>query len=496
MLLSKSQFVRGIKCPKSLWLYKKAPDVPRDLPDAQQKALFATGHRVGDLAKELFPGGDEIAFDSKNFDGMACRTRELIDNGVSTIYEATFRSANGFAMVDILHRGDKGWEMYEVKASASVKDYHLWDAAFQYRVLRACGMEPLKVAIVHIDNSYVRGEELEVERLFAIEDVTEEILAMQEKVGMRMQAFDKLLSGPEPDIDIGEQCSIFYDCDYHGHCWAHVPSPSVFDLYRMGDARKFEMYRSGIVRYEDIPDDFPLNPIQRIQIETAKSGEIHVNPSVIETFLEKLCFPLNFFDFETFQEAIPRFKGQRPYMQMPFQYSIHILHENGMLEHREFLGDEHHDPRRELVERMLEDITPRGSIVAFNRSFEISRIRELAEAFPEYRNRLLKLEERFVDLIEPFRGLGYYHPDFNGSFSIKSVLPALFPDDPELDYTALAIQNGGMAMDVFGNLHRLKDQKKREEIRRSLLAYCRLDTLAMVRIYEKLKEEVVHGDDR
>ncbi len=174
-------------------------------------------------------------------------------------------------------------------------------------------------------------------------------------------------------------------------------------------------------------------------------------------------------------------------MQIPFQYSLHIIDEDGVPVHKEFLGDEHSDPREELVRRMLGDITPMGSIVAYNMAFEKGRIEELARLFPSYKEQLLALNERFVDLIEPFRGLGYYHPDFNGSFSIKSVLPALFPDDEELDYKNLKIQNGGMAMDTFANLYLLKDQTKREEIREALYAYCRLDTLAMVRIFDKLK---------
>lgn len=173
-------------------------------------------------------------------------------------------------------------------------------------------------------------------------------------------------------------------------------------------------------------------------------------------------------------------------MQMPFQYSLHILHEDGRLEHREFLADEHRDPRVELAWQMLRDITPTGSIVAFNQSFEIGRIRELAEELKGFSDGLLALVPRFADLIVPFRSLGYYHPDFNGSFSIKSILPALFPNDPELDYKKLEIQNGGMAMETFGSLHLLKDPSQRDAIRADLLAYCRLDTLAMVRIYQRL----------
>ena len=174
--------------------------------------------------------------------------------------------------------------------------------------------------------------------------------------------------------------------------------------------------------------------------------------------------------------------------QIPFQYSLHILHEDGTLEHKEFLGDENIDPREALIKKMLQDITPTGSIVAYNQTFEKGRIKELAMFNQSRQDDLLALIERFVDLIVPFRRRGYYHPDFNGDFSIKSVLPAIFPNNDELDYKKLNIQNGGMAMDTFANLHLLKDKTKIDQIKSDLLAYCYLDTLAMVRIWEKLKE--------
>ena len=172
---------------------------------------------------------------------------------------------------------------------------------------------------------------------------------------------------------------------------------------------------------------------------------------------------------------------------MPFQYSLHIINDENEVTHLEFLGDENSDPRRILAERMILDLPNTGSIMAYNQSFEIGRINDLAKLYPDLANKLLALTDRFVDLIQPFRNLGYYHPDFNGSFSIKSVLPAMFPNEPELDYKQLDIQDGGMAMDTFASLYLLKDPKQRDEIRKQLLAYCHLDTLAMVRIWEKLK---------
>jgi hypothetical protein len=251
--------------------------------------------------------------------------------------------------------------------------------------------------------------------------------------------------------------------------------------------KQWKLYYQGVLSIDDVPDDFHLGKNAKLQIAHHKSGEEKIDKEKIKEFLETIEYPINFFDFETFQNAIPRFDKQRPYAQMPFQYSLHILHKDGTLEHKEFLGDENSDPRRPLAQQMLQDITPTGSIVAFNRSFEITQIKNLAELFPDLKEELLALTERFVDLAHPFQCKHYYHPNFKGKYSIKVVLPTLFPDDDELDYKKLgSIQNGGDAMDTFANLHLLKDKSQLETIKKDLLAYCRLDTLAMVRIWEKL----------
>jgi len=489
MTLSKSQYIRGLQCHKSLWLYKHRPEL-REQPDAQTEARFATGHQVGDLAKELFPGGVEVAFDPGDFPGMIARTRAFIAGGAEVIYEATFSEKGIFAMADILVRNGDGWDMYEVKASTAVKEYQIDDAAIQWYALSSA-IKLNRAYIVHLNNQYVRNGALDIEALFRIAEITDEVQARQDAIEHDLVEMTQMLGGEIPDIDIGGHCDDPFGCDFKAHCWKHVPDPSVFNLYRMGWAKKFEMYYKGIVTYEDIPDDFRLNATQKLQVHTAKTAKPHIDKKVIKKFLDTIQYPINFFDFETFQDAIPRFDDQHPYQQIPFQYSLHIVYEDGTVEHKEFLGDEHSDPRPALIEQMLEDITKEGSIVAYNQSFEMSRIKELARFNAERRGELLALNERFVDLIVPFRARGYYHPDFHGSFSIKSVLPALFPDDPELDYRKLgSVKNGGDAMEIFANLHRLKDKSKREAIRADLLAYCRLDTLAMVRIWEKLSAVV------
>ncbi len=484
MTLSKSQYIRALQCKKSIWLYKNRPEL-RSVHE-ENESLFNIGYTVGDMAKKLFSGRVEVEFDSKNFDGMTQETKELLKTE-SVIYEATFKQKDIFAIVDILVKNGDKWDIYEVKSSTSVKDYHIDDASIQYYALSDV-LDIGKTYILCIDSSYERDGELELDKLFYANDISEEILEKQKHIPKFLTEIRKVLENNEPNIKVSEHCSYPFECDFCDYCWGDTSDVEIFNLYRMNWSKKYELYFSGIKKFDDLPKNFKLNQTQQIQIQTSKTNKPHVDKKVIKEFLDTIKYPINFFDFETFMEPIPRFNRQRPYMQMPFQYSLHVLHEHKKLEHFEFLGDENKDPRVELIKSMLKNFTKNGSIVAYNQSFEISRIKELACLFPKYENELLSLVDRFVDLIVPFRSLGFYHKNFNGSFSIKSVLPAMFPNDFELDYHNLgSVQNGGDAMDIFASLHLLKDKNQREAIRKDLLAYCRLDTLAMVRIYEKLK---------
>jgi hypothetical protein len=485
MTLSKSQYIRGLQCHKSLWLYKNKPEL-RKTADLAQESLFNTGYDVGELAKQLFPNGVEIEFDSNNFDAMIAKTKNLIKNGCEVIYEATFKENGIFAMADILVKNGDSWDMYEVKASTYVKDYYINDAAVQWYALSNT-LNLGKAYIIHINNDYTRNGDLNIKELFTIANITDQVQNRQYLISFDFEQMEQMLNEDMPDIDIGTHCDNPNSCEFKSHCWKDIPYPSVFNLYRMDKNKKFENYYKGIKSYDDISNGFRLNETQKLQVDTFKSKEPYINKSIIKGFLDTIKYPINFFDFETFQNAIPRFDDQRPYKQIPFQYSLHILHEDGTLEHKEFLADENSDPREDLIDQMLNDITPTGTIVAYNQSFEMSRIKELAEFNTDKKEELLTLNERFIDLIVPFRGRGYYHPNFHGSFSIKAVLPAMFPNDPELDYKKLgSVQNGGDAMNIFANLYLLKDKSKRDDIRKDLLAYCHLDTLAMVRIWEKL----------
>ncbi len=496
MHLSKSQYIRGLQCHKALWLYRHRRDLMAE-PDANRRAVFATGHEVGELAKSLFPGGTEVEFDHKHFDAMAEQTAHLISSGAEVIYEATFCSGDLLVMADILVRDGAHWDFYEVKSSTRVKPYHLNDTAFQWWVLNdqiALG----KAYVVHIDNRYQLTDRLDPEQLLKTVDVTASVTAMQAELEQNLQSMQAMLQGDEPDTAIGMQCNNPFECDFKAGCWQSVPRPSVFDLHQLSGERKFELFHQGIVQYEDL-QSVPLSPAQTLQVNTALSGDAHIELDRLGEFIRSADYPLHFLDFETLQNAIPKLSQQRPYQQIPFQYSLHILHRDGQLEHREFLADEYRadecsDPRPALAGQLLQDMQAAGSIVAYSQSTEIAAIKTLANACPGQAAALRALLPRFIDLLIPFRGLIYYHPDFNGSFSIKSILPAMFPGDEEADYHKLEVQDGRMAMSVYAGLAQIDSAEQRRQTRESLLAYCRLDTLAMVKIWQRLATLVDSGN--
>jgi hypothetical protein len=484
MSLSKSQYIRGLQCEKFMWLHKNRPEL-RKISQSSGMTM-TTGISVGELARDLFPGGESIEFDSSDFNGMVQKTKMLIAQDTQTIYEASFSHDGIFIMCDILHKDGDKWQMIEVKSSTKVKENYFNDIALQWHTLSRCNIPLSSAYVVVIDSSYTRGGEIEVDKLFKIVDVTFDVQSRQEAVTQNLNRLSGITEGQMPNVLIGSHCTDPFGCDYIDHCWSDVPAVSVFDLYRLNSKKKFEAWHTG-VSIDDADEKMSLTTIQRLQVEAYRDKQIRVDSKKLEQFLERLVYPLAYFDFETFMDAIPRFDAQRPYQQMPFQYSLHIEQVSGDLEHKEFLADERYDPRRELAQQMLQDIPASGSIIAFNQSFEISRIKELARMFSDLSEPLLALIPRFIDLIDPFRSLAYYHPDFNGSFSIKSVLPAMFPEDEELSYKKLGIQNGGMAMETYAALLYMTPEARVQK-RQELLEYCHLDTLAMVKIVSKLRD--------
>jgi hypothetical protein len=480
--LSKSLFTRGLQCHKSLWLYKFRPEL-RAQPDAALQARFDMGTEVGILAQELFPGGHELSYEN-GFSRNIKKTQELLAAGAETIYEATFRHDDILVMVDILHKGSDGWEIYEVKSSTATKDTFINDTAIQYYVVKGAGLDISGVFLVHLNNQYSRIGDLNLQALFTIDDVSDFTVNRQASIPDQLAAMRHALYGEEPQIDIGPYCSDPYECDFKSYCWQHIPECSIFDINNLRANRKFALYHGGALHFTDIPADFKLSEKMQIQVETELSGNQHINKERIREFLGTITEPVGFMDFETFQEAVPSFDNQRPYQMIPFQYSLHIF-TKGELAHHEFLGQAGLDPRRKFIEQLIRDTESCATILVYNQSFEESRLKDLALVFPQYTDEIGTIINRLVDLMVPFRQKDYYVKEMCGSHSIKYVLPALVPD---LCYDNLAIGDGETAMLAYAQLNRMDNMFEIADIRKNLLDYCRLDTLAMVRIWEKLQE--------
>ena len=490
--ISKSLYTRGIQCPKALWLKKQKNSV-LTIPDASAEAIFETGNIVGDLACELFPNGERIAFE-KDYKKMLYTTKQYIEEGVLNIYEATFSYDGILVMVDIFHIDADGVSIYEVKSSTSVKDIYIHDVSIQYYVLKHLGFNVKSVNIVHLDSSYIRGDELNISELFSVVDVSQEVQSLQANIPHILEEFENYLSDKtnEPDIDIGKQCKNPYECDALHYCWRvqrGIPEYSVFNIFNLGSKKQVELYEQGIVDIKDVPDSFDMTAKQSQAVSNYKSGVTHINKVAIEEFLSTLTHPVYHLDFETFQQPIPEFKGISPFMQIPFQYSLHIEHEDGRLEHREFLASDGIDPREHLARKLCQDIPRDVTVLAYNMGFEKGVIRKLASTYPELSELLLSIHDNIKDLMTPFQQKHYVTPSMNGSYSIKYVLPALVPEMQDAYKELDGVQNGSQAMNAFANMSKL-DADAKEKMRKSLLEYCKLDTLAMVKILNKLKKDI------
>ena len=491
MQISKSRYCRGIQCPKMIWMDRYMPE---EAVSTANEAVLENGTRVGQLALELFPGCVTVPFSLVGAE-MAEATRKLLDDGAVSIAEASFYFEDLFCSVDILRRrGDgSGFDIFEVKSSTGVTDIYLEDLAFQYYVLTHAGLKINRAYIVHLNSAYTRQGELDLERLFYPADCTDEVLALQEKIPRNVEALRYALNmKQEPKWDIGMYCDTPYECAYKQYCGKHLPSPSVFDINGMYKSTKYELYHKGALSYGDILncEDFKArlkkNELRQVEAEYYHNPDF-IDKGNIKEFLETLQYPVYHLDFETYQQSIPLYDGVRPYMQIPFQYSLHVQKSAGAQpQHFEYLGETGKDPRRGLAEQLCRDIPKGVCVLAYNMGFEKGRIKELAQMYPDLAEHLMDIHNHIVDLMEPFRKKHYYSEHLHGSYSIKYVLPALCPGDPELNYDNLeGVHNGAEAMNAFARLTDLPEEEQ-EAVRKNLLAYCRLDTLAMVKILDKL----------
>lgn len=494
MYFSKSRYCEFCQCGKISWLRKNKPE--EFVIDESTLGRFAAGNEVGDLAMGYFGEFVEVTAykDGKpDLTKMIENTKTEIEKNTPVICEASFDFGGLYCAVDILRREDGGWSIYEVKSSThGDKDVYMLDVAYQKYVLEHCGINVTGTYIMCIDNTYVFDGTLDIHKLFKVTDVSEKIAKKLPEVDDNLKKAEKILgSENEPDIDIGLQCSKPYKCGFRNYCTKQLPKPNVFELYNMHDKRKLDFYNRGIVAFETLDKEPSIDdPIQKMQIDHyLRNKETYVDKENLRKFLGELTYPIYFLDFESVQLAVPKYVGTKPYSQIPFQYSLHYIEsKGGELKHKEFLAEAGTDPRRAIAEALCRDIPKDVTVLAYNMTFECLRLKELAASFSDLSEHLLNVCSHVKDLVVPFRKGWYYNKRMTGNFStlfsIKNVLPAMFPDDPNLDYHNLeSIHNGTEAMDIFPKMESMSHEEL-AKTKENLLKYCGLDTLAMVKVWE------------
>ncbi|MEK7182389.1 MAG: DUF2779 domain-containing protein [Patescibacteria group bacterium] len=493
MKLTKTDFLIYKDCAKNAWLKVHKPDIYFAKPlSVFDQSIIETGNKVDQLARDLFPGG--VLLSDRN---DTKKTKKLIEAKIPVIYQPVFETESYKIICDILvwNTNTKLYDLCEVKASNSGEDkkkkdeLYSYDIAFQYLVLKELKIPVGKLFLVRLNNKYIRGVELDIHQLFTKEDFTKQVLDISDSVAVEMKtAHDFMSQEKEPHgsckcITRGRSAH----CTTFSHSNPHVPEYSVHDISRIGQSKKEleELVDSGIFSIHDVPRELKLSEKQRNQVDATQLEKVFIDKQEISNFLNTIFSPISFLDYETFPSAIPRFVGYRPFNQIPFQFSLHVFNQ-GETEpiHAEFIFTENKNPDEAIINALKKYLPSKGSVLVWNKTFEMGRNRELAQRNPEHKTFFDDLNNRIIDLRDIFTEQNFIHPSFKGKTSIKYVLPVFAP---ELSYKTLCIQEGATASDTWNKIvnKEFMDDEIKEEIN-NLCTYCKMDTYAMFTIWKYL----------
>lgn len=484
--LTKTDFKYYLDCPESLWLLKNKPEIyPEGEFSLFAQKLIREGYEVEYFAKRLFEDGVEIP-EGANIE----YTNKVLTSDNQVFFQPSFVTGKGcFARVDILERlSDGTWHLHEVKSSTSVKKdrkhRHLEDCCFQKFVLEQNGLTVSKVSIIHLNKEYLRKSEIDPVQLLNIEDVTKKITGLYSEVAIEIE--EALYFINQKTIDTSA-CSCRLNtrsnhCDSFSFFNTEIPQFSIYEIGNIRANKIQDLYNEGILRISEIPHNFKLNAKQELQIESVRQNKPIIEKATIDKILSSLEFPLHFIDYETYASAVPKIDRVRPHQHIPFQVSIHTMQSDGSIEHFEFLAEQLEIPD-EMVQFMSDSTGRTGTFISWHKSFEIGRNKHMINWLPAHQEYLEYMNFNMFDLEDIFKS-EYVDYRFHGSTSIKKVLPVLLP---ELSYDNLEVQNGTMALDLWGRM--VLDEKFKEEkveVKAQLLEYCKLDTWAMVELYNIL----------
>lgn len=493
MYITKTDYLEYTFCRKNLWLKKHKPEIFKDLELSDfEKKIIEEGNIADVEARNLFPDG--ILVDSQGRYAIT-DTNKYLKNKERVIFQATFFEDDFYIRADILVYNLKldAYELYEVKASNDIKrkapNNYINDLAFQKNVIEKSGIKIFKSGVIHLNKNYRKKGKIDHNKLFVIADISDEVKEAQEKVKNEMEDIKRYLSMPEE-----KECQCLYrgrsnHCTSFSYSNPEVPDYSVHDINRIGSNKKllYDLMDRRIFKLEDIDRPDMLTGAKKAQYDAYMSKKAIVDKDEIAEILSKLKFPLQFFDYEGFISAIPVFDDFGPYEQVPFQYSLHIMQEDGGIDHKEFIISEtKSDLTQSLVKQMIKDIDSSKSTIVWHMDYEKNRNKKLAKLHPEYKNFLEEMNDNIFDLKTIFSKNYYVDHRFKGSASIKNVLPVLIP---ELSYETLNIRKGDQASERWEKMiHQDTSKEEKDKIRNDLLEYCQLDTWAMVRIYKYLND--------
>lgn len=487
--LSKTRFMAGLQCDKRLYLESYYPGF-RDPIGNSLQALFDSGHRVGALARERFHGGRLIDQPLRNGKAHAATRDALNDESLDAIYEGVFTFDGINVRPDVLKRiGKNEFDMIEVKSSTRVKREHIPDISVQVYVLEGSGVKIRNAGILVLNTGYsYEGGEYDLQRLFSLHDVTDRSRAwLADVFAERLSHQKNVLSVDQvPSVKIGPHCTRPYQCSFYSFCREDVPENHIENMPYLKADEFIALQELGIDSIAEIPLDFEhLTPVQRRVRNAVVTGEPYMDTALKEQ-IDSLVYPIHFIDFEAFNPALPVYPNSRPYEVFPFQWSLHMLDEVGTLSHYSHLSEGNEDPSLEFIETLLASVNQTGSVVVYS-NYEKTRLEKLADRFSSLRPAIYQLIERIFDLYLAI-SKNYYHPDFGGSFALKSVVPVLAPD---LSYDELEVKEGSHAALVFSNIVSGSiSGQEREKAMDALLQYCKVDTEGLVRIVSSFKKNL------
>lgn len=478
--ISKSSYIAGLDCHRKLWnlLWDRKSAAPFD---GMTELIFEFGRRFGTLAHSLYPDAVLIDINIFKLNRAVEDTKKAIEGGADVILEAAFCYEQCRVLSDVVERQEDGtWHLIEVKSSTHVKDEHYPDLAYQKWVMEQSGCPVSRCSVIHADKSGVWPD---VPSIFKQVDVTEEVNTAFQVVGENVAAMTPYAqpcsSAPDARPLISKVC---HDCSFKKTvCWTDISEPTIYDVV---DKRKIPGLKAQDVFYvKDVPDDYELYANDRRNVDCMNSKSTNIDEAGLQSMLNDLEYPVYFLDFETAAVAVPLFDGNHSWEKLPFQYSLHVMDENGSLTHLEYLHEENSDPAEALADRLAADIGDTGSIVVYHAQMESGVLEYLANRFPQHADAFNGMIERIWDLEVVF--LKHYRDwRFGSKSSIKVVLPTLIPD---LSYKDEAVSDGGEASLSWVQMLETDDFIIRQEKADGLRSYCKLDTIAMVELLKHIR---------